>query len=60
VHGYDGAVIAALSVSAPTSRLTRDRVPAAAGHCVQEAAGLSAALGYRQRTARQTRKAGAA
>jgi IclR family transcriptional regulator, acetate operon repressor len=60
VHGYDGAVIAALSVSAPTTRMTRERVPAAAGHCVQEAAGLSAVLGYRQRAARQTRKAGAA
>ncbi len=60
VHGYDGAVIAALSVSAPTTRLTRERVPTAAGHCAQEAAELSAALGYRQRAARQTRKAGAA
>jgi DNA-binding IclR family transcriptional regulator len=60
VHGYDGAVIAALSVSAPTNRMTRDRVPAAAAHCTEEAAGLSAVLGYRQRAARQTRKAGAA
>jgi len=60
VRGYDGAVIAALSVSAPTTRMTRERVPVAAGHCVQEAAGLSAVLGYRQRTARQNRKAGAA
>ena len=60
VHGYDGAVIAALSVSAPTTRMTRERVPVAAGHCVQEAAGLSAVLGYRQRAARQNRKAGAA
>jgi IclR family acetate operon transcriptional repressor len=58
VRGYDGAVIAALSVSAPTTRMTRERAPAAAGHCVQEAAGLSAVLGYRQRAARQTRKAG--
>ena len=60
VRGYDGAVIAALSVSAPTTRMTRERVPVAAGHCVQEAAGLSAVLGYRQRAARQNRKAGAA
>jgi IclR family transcriptional regulator, acetate operon repressor len=60
VRGYDGAVIAALSVSAPTTRITRDRVPAIAGHCAQEAAGLSAVLGYRQRAARQSRKAGAA
>jgi IclR family transcriptional regulator, acetate operon repressor len=60
VRGYDGAVIAALSVSAPTTRMTRERVPGAAGHCVQEAVGLSAVLGYRQRAARQNRKAGAA
>jgi IclR family transcriptional regulator, acetate operon repressor len=60
VHGFDGAVVAALSVSAPTTRMTRDRLTAAAGHCAQEAAGLSAVLGYRQRAARQNRKAGAA
>jgi IclR family transcriptional regulator, acetate operon repressor len=60
VHGFDGAVVAALSVSAPTTRMTRERVPVAAGHCVEEAAGLSAVLGYRQRAARQNRKAGAA
>jgi DNA-binding IclR family transcriptional regulator len=58
VHGFDGAVIAALSVSAPTTRLTRDRLSTAAGHCLTEAAGLSAVLGYRQRAGRQTRKAG--
>jgi DNA-binding IclR family transcriptional regulator len=60
VRGYDGAVVAALSVSGPTTRMTRDRVTVAAGHCVQEAAGLSAVLGYRQRAGRQNRKAGAA
>jgi DNA-binding IclR family transcriptional regulator len=58
VHGFDGAVVAALSVSAPATRMTRDRLTATAGHCVAEAAGLSAVLGYRQRAARQTRKAG--
>jgi IclR family acetate operon transcriptional repressor len=58
VHGFDGAVVAALSVSAPAARMTRDRLTATAGHCVAEAAGLSAVLGYRQRAARQTRKAG--
>jgi IclR family transcriptional regulator, acetate operon repressor len=58
VHGFDGAVVAALSVSAPTTRMTRDRLTATAGYCVAEAAGLSAVLGYRQRAARQTRKAG--
>ena len=57
VRGFDGGVVAALSVSAPTSRMTRDRLAAAAGHCVAEAAGLSAALGFRQRAARQPRKA---
>jgi DNA-binding IclR family transcriptional regulator len=60
VHGYDGAVVAALSVSAPTTRMTRDGLMVAAEHCLQQAAGLSAVLGYRPRTARQTRKAGAA
>jgi IclR family transcriptional regulator, acetate operon repressor len=60
VHGFDGAVVAALSVSAPGTRMTRDRLTSAAGYCVQEAAGLSAVLGYRQRAARQNRKAGAA
>ncbi len=59
-YGFDGAVVAALSVSAPATRMTRDRLTAAAGHCVTETAGLSAVLGYRQRAARQTRKAGAA
>jgi DNA-binding IclR family transcriptional regulator len=60
IHGYDGAVVAALSVSAPTTRMTAESLTAAAAQCVQEAAGLSAVLGYRQRAARQTRKAGAA
>jgi IclR family transcriptional regulator, acetate operon repressor len=60
VHGFDGAVVAALSVSAPGTRMARDRLTSAAGHCVQEAAGLSAVLGYRQRASRQNRKAGAA
>jgi len=58
IRGYDGTVVAALSVSAPTTRMTRDSVPAVAGYCNQEAAGLSAVLGYRQRAARQNRKAG--
>ena len=60
IRGYDGAVVAALSVSGPTTRLSRDGVPAVAGYCAEEAAGLSAVLGYRQRVARQNRKAGAA
>jgi hypothetical protein len=47
-------------VSAPTNRLSKDGVAAVAGYCAEEAAGLSAVLGYRQRANRQTRKAGAA
>ena len=58
IRGYDGTVVAALSVSAPTNRLSRDGVPAIAGYCAEESAGLSAVLGYRQRGAKQTRKAG--
>jgi IclR family transcriptional regulator, acetate operon repressor len=57
VHGYDGAVIAAISVSAPTSRMTKERLTAAAERCMEEAAGLAAVLGYRQR---KNRRAGAA
>ena len=60
IRGYDGAVIAALSVSGPTTRMNRDGLPAVAGYCAEEAAALSAVLGYRQRGARQSRKVGAA
>ena len=59
-RGYDGAVMAALSVSGPTTRMNRDELPAVAGYCAEEAAALSAVLGYRQRSARQSRKVGAA
>jgi IclR family transcriptional regulator, acetate operon repressor len=59
VHGADGAVVAALSVSAPATRMPKERATLAATSCVAEAAGLSAVLGYRQRAARN-RKAGAA
>jgi IclR family transcriptional regulator, acetate operon repressor len=58
IRGYDGAVVAALSVSAPTNRMSRDGVAVVAGYCAEEAAGLSAVLGYRQRAARSARKAG--
>jgi len=58
IYGYDGRVVAALSVSGPASRLARDGLAAAVGQCAEEAAGLSAVLGYRQRAARQNRKAG--
>jgi DNA-binding IclR family transcriptional regulator len=53
VFRYDGAVVAALSVSAPTTRMTREAAANAARHCVDEAAGLSAALGHRPRTLRK-------
>ena len=49
IRGYDGAVVAALSVSGPTTRMNRDGLPAVAGYCAEEAAALSAVLGYRQR-----------
>jgi IclR family transcriptional regulator, acetate operon repressor len=55
VFRYDGAVVAAMSVSAPVSRMTREAAANAARHCVDEAAGLSAALGHRPRTARKAR-----
>jgi IclR family transcriptional regulator, acetate operon repressor len=58
IRGYDGAVVAALSVSAPTTRMSRDGVAAVAEYCADEAAGLSAVLGFRQRASRPNRKAG--
>jgi DNA-binding IclR family transcriptional regulator len=60
IRGYDGNVVAALSVSAPATRMTAEGVASAAAQCMEEAAGLSAVLGYRQRGNRPTRKAGAA
>ena len=53
VFRYDGAVVAAMSVSAPVSRMTSQAAANAARRCVDEAAGLSAALGHRPRTARK-------
>jgi len=38
--------------------MSRDGLPAMAGYCTEEAAALSAVLGYRQRSGRQQRKAG--
>jgi IclR family acetate operon transcriptional repressor len=60
VFRYDGAVVAAISVSGPTIRLARDRINAAAARCVKEAAALSAVLGYRPKEAQTAQKAGAA
>jgi DNA-binding IclR family transcriptional regulator len=59
VHSVDGSVVAALSVSGPVTRMTKEHTTVAAERCTEEAAGLSAVLGYRQRMARG-RKAGAA
>jgi IclR family transcriptional regulator, acetate operon repressor len=43
----DGAVlVAAMSVSAPASRLGRDQIGQVAAHCMTQAAALSAALGH--------------
>jgi IclR family transcriptional regulator, acetate operon repressor len=54
-------VVAALSVSAPASRLTPSRLPGVAARCAAEAAALSAALGYQpQPSPRQPQKEGAA
>jgi IclR family acetate operon transcriptional repressor len=63
VFRYDGAAVAAISVSAPTTRMSRERLAVATRRCMDEAVGLSGALGHRRRrTAAQaeTSKAGAA
>ena len=46
----DGHVVAALSVSGPSSRLTGDQIPAVAAACVTAADAMSAVLGYRPRS----------
>jgi IclR family transcriptional regulator, acetate operon repressor len=61
VYRDGGAVVAALSVSGPASRLTPARVPVVAAQCAAEAGALSAVLGYQpQRSPRQRQKEGAA
>jgi IclR family transcriptional regulator, acetate operon repressor len=64
VRGPDGAVVGALSVSGPTARLTRERIPGVASHVVEQATSLSQLLGHTHSPVRrnpgQTRKAGAA
>jgi IclR family transcriptional regulator, acetate operon repressor len=42
-----GVVVAAISVSAPASRLSAGEIPSVAGECVAAACGLSATLGHR-------------
>jgi len=46
VYSGGAAVMAALSVSGPASRLTRDRIQHVAAACIAQANALSAALGY--------------
>jgi IclR family transcriptional regulator, acetate operon repressor len=61
VYRDGGAVVAALSVSGPASRLTPARIPVVAAQCAAEAGALSAVLGYQpQRSPRQRQKEGAA
>jgi DNA-binding IclR family transcriptional regulator len=54
VYRDGAAVVAALSVSGPASRLTSDQIPQAAARCMAGASALSAVLGY------QPQRAGAA
>jgi IclR family transcriptional regulator, acetate operon repressor len=58
----DGAaVVAALSVSGPSTRLTRARIAEVAARCVAEASALSVVLGHQpERDRRQPQKEGAA
>jgi DNA-binding IclR family transcriptional regulator len=58
VFRYDGAVVAALSVSAPTARTTRESAANAARRCMDEAAGLSTLLGHRPRCSPSTGPSG--
>jgi IclR family transcriptional regulator, acetate operon repressor len=61
VYRDGAAVVAALSVSGPASRLTQARIPVVAAQCAGEAGALSAVLGYQpQRSPRQRPKEGAA
>ena len=61
VYRDGGAVVAALSVSGPASRLTPARIPVVAARCAAEAGALSAVLGHQpQRSPRQRPKEGAA
>ena len=46
VYRDDGAVVAALSVSGPATRLAKSRIPVVAARCTAEARALSAVLGY--------------
>lgn len=54
-----GAAVAALSISAPTTRIGPSRVRELAAACVTEASALSGLLGYRPRSDRPRRKGAA-
>jgi DNA-binding IclR family transcriptional regulator len=56
VFRTSGSPLAALSVSAPASRLTKPELPAATAACVREAAALSHLLGHRPVTDRSRRE----
>jgi IclR family transcriptional regulator, acetate operon repressor len=59
VYRDGAAVVAALSVSGPATRLTPARIPAIASQCLTEASALSAVLGYHPQPG-QPQKEGAA
>jgi DNA-binding IclR family transcriptional regulator len=46
VRGHEGAVVAAMGLSGPTARITRERLPALASLVREAAASLSEELGY--------------
>lgn len=60
VYRDGGAVVAALSVSGPATRLTPARLPGVAAQCVTQASALSAVLGHRPQEASHVQKEGAA
>jgi IclR family transcriptional regulator, acetate operon repressor len=55
VRRDDGAVVAALSVSGPATRLTPATLPAVAAQCVAQADALSGVLGHRPKEPSQPR-----
>ena len=48
VRDSTGAVVAAISIAAPTSRVSQRKVPAVAQDLIETAGAVSHALGYRQ------------
>ena len=57
VYRDGGAVVAALSVSGPATRLGPGRLPSVAGQCAEQASALSAILGHRPPEAPHAQKA---